>query len=527
MGHPHYQGVAADGKPTQVSDAGWDAPRLSSSLLKAPVGTHDVYRTRLEREIAAGKRGKVTPQSLDADLKDLLGHIQERLQRGVAEAWLSTEGYGERPDPDRLSKAIAGKTGVQDKLDEALKDMPELQPFWGDPEEQWARAFAELFVFSMYAEPGHSYYNEKNDWGVYEAFPGAFSIAVECQHLVTYCVLSRGIQLTKVFNPWVPGCGCSGETLKLSAFAKHELFEGNTKYQTAKELSTYVEPGSVIVYNPGGPEYRDQDKSGPELITHTAAVLRVSGARVQFMDTGVLIGNKERSGQEGGTVDHSFLTGVVPGKKSLIGVGVLQKATDLEGCVKRMKQSRPLGVVRLALVDAAGKVRFVSKLVHMRYPLSRLMWSLRGLPLADLSALWFVYLPAGTAYSKKRPMIEKNWADRLLSPGALDMKPKDLLLPGLGSLLLTNVIRGNPGGDAHIYRRKKAGPTDAYFCDADAGMIKTVVAEMGQGYLLTDKDKLGTWCMDPGTFTQRFLQKSADAQGTIDEGTTGVSFFDP
>ena len=168
-----------------------------------------------------------------------------------------------------------------------------------------------------------------------------------------------------------------------------------------------VTPGSIVVFNPGGSSVSERQDIGG--VTHVASVLRVSGQRVQFLDTGPLVGNTlgtDSYGGEGGTTDHSFRIGDLISPGDCVGVGVLKAPPGLEQTTKALAKAHPFGFVRLALVDTSGpdegtSVRFVSKLLHMRYPVSYYIWSLRGLPTKNLSAFWLIYTVQGTKMSRK------------------------------------------------------------------------------------------------------------------------------
>lgn len=504
MGHPHYKRDIADGAGSQVSDDGWLAPRLAKALLDAPTATHDYYKTQLEKDVAGGRAKITLRKDYDADLKALLEHIAARLARGVDEAWISTDGYDFR--------AFKGAVPTPDELG----TWADIVQFAVDPEEVWARAFTERVVFSMYALLSE-YEHERGERGIYEAVPRAYPICMECQHLSTLCVLSRGIGFDKVSTSFAAGLACSSGSAAYPAFKKGQKFERGTQLTTTKQLVDFgFSPGSIVVFNPGGPNYTAQDK-GPT--THVASALRVSGSRVQFIDTGVLSGAGEPSG-EGGTVDHTFTNGTIMASTDLVAVGVLGDPGDLGAAAATLAAARPLGFVRLAIVDTSGGdgnalVRFVSKLVHMRYPVARYVWSLRGLPVDGLTVLWFVYLPYG-----------KKLATALIDSDA--SSPAALMTGHKGKMHLANVIRGEGNGSASIFRRKKGGSANGFI--RDLTMSKSPPAnppEMLQGLALTGGKALGAWCMgDASSYDKRYVRRPTDADGTVDDGATGVAFFD-
>lgn len=506
MGHPTYVGDGNDEGVNHLSDKDWSAPRLSKSLLDAKVGAFDHFKTTLDK---SGEKVSLQ-KDFATQLKSLLEHIEERLNGGLDEAWISPSGYA-------LDNA---KTLDRDTLGGLL--------FYNTPEEKWARAFSELFVFAMYGGAGGAYSLSGGDKEIYEAFPRIAPLAAACQHLSTICVLSRGFPLSGMqkftdkakTKPWATGCGCTGGTVDYDVWAKGEKFANGTKYTTIESyLTLNPTPGSVVVFNPGGPNYNDQDKSSPGHPTHIASVLRVSGARVQFIDTGVVIGSDEKKG-EGGTADHSFLNGPdsIPGSAELIGVAVLPDASGVAEWAEKMAKTRPLGYLRLAIVDTTlgNKVRFVSKLLVMRHPISRLIWSLRGLPIENLSVFWMVYVP------------KFSWSSNLIADGA-EGKPISELLKGTGSLHPTHVLRGEPDGTVRVFRRKTATGEDGFMEGLKGGTPKPPTPEMGGEYILrlAGDPKLNSFCMDKGTAEKRFIDAPGDAPASLTTDATGVALFDP
>jgi hypothetical protein len=539
MGHPKYDRTAADGAPTQLADEGWSAPRLSKALLEADAGQYDCYRTALELGLKASPPTKEAPTlrdkaKFDAHLADLLGHIAERLSKGLDEAWISRQAYDWSPDPAKLQ----GSTD-EEKANAKLVAMWDTAVFYNSQEERWARAFTEKFLFAMYAEPGNSYKIENYDVGIYDAFFSVFPLAAECQHISTLCVLSRGAAMTDIQlfttpkfgdpKPFVTGISCSGNSVKLKAFdpAKSKTFNHDdpdaavyTRVPACIKLG--VAPGSIAVFNPGTKDETSQDLGET---THCGSVLRVTGARIQFIDTGVLGGDGEGAA-EGGTVDHEFTSDRIREWSSMVGIGGCKPPNDLDGCIQRLVASRPLGVARLVIADTSGTtpvLRYVSKLLHLKYPVSSLIWSLRNLPSAGLTVLWFVYLTEGKR-SKAEP--DRGWSDALvLWDGA--KKPKEVLEEGWGQLVLSQVVRGEPSGKARIFRRKKTNKVDGFYEDLSTSKNppKSPPALM-QGEPITDTEKLGAWCMKWESFGQQLVHKP-DGDAEIGEGSTGVALFDP
>lgn len=575
MGHPHYKRNAAEKKWVHVSGDDWDAPRLSRALLYAPVGTTKASRSKLENAVVAKERKPVTAQSLDADFGALLDHIQDRLFSGLSEAWLSKEGYDAWPDFEKLKDdaAIESDKDKKQKLEEAYKKAlsekaPDLVGTMEDPTERWARAIVELFVFTAYG--GSAVNQGGTDRDYYKRFPDTHPIIVACQQLASFCIIARGVPWNHLSPPDEVkdgtqtkklakteeatknasiGCGCTAGTVNYFAFddGYHEIFDRGTKYTNVKDLLDIkasgsikkVTPGSVIVFNAGGKDYSKQNAPGGT--THIASVLRVSGARVQFFDTGVVVGSLEKAGAEGGTADHSFLyepKGNISSSKDLVAIGVLsEKAPDVLGKqAELMAKSRPLGLVRLVLLDTENSkapVRFVSKLLHMRFPVSYLIWSLRGLPVQGLSALWYVYGSSG------------GWTDVLAAgPPA---GPASEMLKGPGELVILNVLRGHADGTVSVYRRKIAQqedkkytaenpgkppryvPVDGWYFNLNSSggaMPPPPTPEMSMNVKLKLPDgsemDLATWCKSKSTFGKRFVHRANDDRGTVNEENQGI-----
>ena len=105
---------------------------------------------------------KEIPRLADATAADeaLLGHMMIAASKvarelGVGEAWTSSFGYG--------YSASEGK-------DIPFDDLRDTTAFIDEPEERWATAFCEAFVFSMYHTPGHVYGTPGNDKHCFECY---------------------------------------------------------------------------------------------------------------------------------------------------------------------------------------------------------------------------------------------------------------------------------------------------------------------------------------------------------------------
>jgi hypothetical protein len=555
MAHASYVRDVS-GKGDQISPDEFSAPVLSQALFNAPVGQLDIFRTTLEKAVSDPKtpRAKVTlgggDISFDDDLAALLGHVQERLEKGLGEAWMSREGYGGGIDLEKARAYLADPAKV-DPTQDPIAQLHDLVRFLAEPEEQWARAFAERFIFSKYADPSLIYHNHGGLPDLYGRFPDVYPIAGACQQIATFCVRSRGFRVEDVTAQGVVGLGCSAGSIEAPAFdsaksqksppLKNPPPDGTDKQtqapafaDTAALAALSITPGSIVTFNPGGPSYKKQD-FGP--ITHIGAVLRRYGRQIQFIDTGVLVGGdttksaaRQSYGAEGGTTDHEFRIGQLAGATSCVGVGVARSPPpmDLVTCAAKLSAARPLGFVRLAVVDITDKskpkVRFISKLLHMLYPVSRLVWSLRGLPVEGLSVFWLVHLPQGSEWSKA--LIEANVAAD--KPAALLVpKPDHILNPA-------NVLRGDADGTVTVFRHKEEsgmGKT-GWVKDFDGSIKAEGFVEMGLGFKVAGVG-LGRWCARTDTFGKRFVNPPPADKGVVDDSPTTASpalatnFFEP
>lgn len=579
MGHPHYERQVKDGALTHVADSGWEAPRLCKALLEADAGKDPLFHTALEKDLAASppkaKRISLSDAAtFDAELKRLLEHVHERLEKGVLEAWFSPQGYENAKPAQPASPAGSD----QEALKKAFEELMDPGLFFLEPEEQWARAICETLVFAAYGGTGQNYFGgEHGDSTIAKLFPDAHPIIVACQHMATLCILSRGFPYDDVLinrktnaPAGAGGCSCTSGTVDYVGFDKGESFDKGTKYTTPRALLTLQNnagkpfpAGSVVVFNSGGPKETSQNKG----TAHIASVLRVSGDRIQFFDTGVLGGSNQAG--EGGTADHSFLAGddAVAISSSLVAVGVLgEPKEDLVTCALKVSTSRALGYARLVVLDisdpSAPVPRFVSKMVHMKYPITRYVWSMRELPTENLRVLWYLYIPVAASKGTEVPdgkggtkmswTFVNDWIDPFLKSDATSKKPVDLM-PGKqgkqGNLLQTHVIRGEPGGKAAGGSGGRAGVARRKLGISISGGVQVKQDGWSQDLApgtpgsppppptpemafavplgLPGSPKLEQWCRSQANVGHRFIQRPSEASGATDEVDTGVPFFDP
>jgi hypothetical protein len=548
MGHTKTLLLDENGKA--ISDGFFEAPQLGKALMEEPAGKRDDFKTTFEKSNPGGKTKLKLEDAFAAELPQLLDHMHDRLKIGLDEAWLSPSGYDYADQDLKSTHSTLDGTAWLD-----------------EPDEKWARAFCEKFVFAMYSGVGQAYGYLQDDIPVFNMFKdkGALPIAVACQHLSSYAVLTRGIPLSELRAGVIVGCGCSGATVDYPAFKKVAfkkqkvspaadltIEEKNKEYKrmgearmnlgvpdwsTAEKLvSLGVTPGSIIVYNAGGIEYGGQDikfpPGGSTVAAHTATILRVSGKKVQFIDTGVVTGG---AAGEGGTSDHGFLEGdrSVASAESLVAVGVVRDSKDqMEEFTKRTVEAHMLGVVRLVIVrTGSDELAFVSKLLPMKWPLSRLIWSLRNLPVDGLTVGWLVYLPG-----------DKKSTEALAGNSAF-AAPSTIF--GSGTILkLSHVLLSN-GDKAEVYRVRNF---ESWRHNFDSTAIDIPLDQTQLKKDPNSKVRVSPWCpgkanswlLDPGSkkrllvwsastdnMNSRLIRPKSGADATIDSGATGHPLVDP
>lgn len=484
------------------------------------------------------------------DLKDLLGHLQQRLRRGLIEAWTNAYETPFVPEP----------RSFDDALDATQED-----PLWIDLEEAWARAFTEMVVFTKYGGPGqsHGFFQANglaDDRPLFERFPGVFPIAIACQHLSTLSCLSRGFDLARLTLSGSTGCTASAATVS------YPLFQGqpqrarsqagfSAKIPDLMTMSPPLAPGDILMFN-------DDDQTTLQNPgAHICSVLRVHGHSVQFIDTPgtchgnqlVTIASKDQVTnaehlEQGSGIDHAWAEGqVVPG--NFVAWAKMPKAHLLATAVARMRAAQPAGYVRLALVDKRGAsegdaVRYVSKLLHMRYPVARFIWALRDLPTTDLTAVFCVYHPTG-AWARRLldqyPVVDSveghyveeaaRWVH--LAP---EIQPPDLAPPASlcppgegGALRAASYLVGadeNKDGLARIHWVEVTA-ADKWHVDLDrAGTSLPPTWLSDLKLALPAQPHFTAWCVDARTFGSAYLRLPGMAPG-LSDAPTGVPFFDP
>jgi hypothetical protein len=625
MGHPQYERTA-EGGMGHASESGWDPPYLPRALLHAKVGHEDSFKTKLDKEGRKVTLSSEDEAEFDKELGDLLRHIDERLNMGVLEAWYSEEAYGDISE--EFKKVYEGKEELAEKHKKANGMAGDYIAFAFEPEEQWARAFAEMTAFLPYSGVGGDYMDGatgENQRKVFERFTaagtGVHPIIVACQDLCTICVLSRGFTLDpdlmtrrmeavddpanppkkklveKVYN----GTSCTAECVTYPAFdlgvkirngagsvAKQldvpaastespptnggTSPEKDAKTPTPKEppipgdfskvstLATLkdngqqvpLRPGSILVFNGGGADYNSQDKGQ----AHIISVLRVSGQRVQFLETGALDAPHKFS-------DDSTVPPIP--FSPFVGLGVLKPPkVPLGTCALNLHLSRPLGYVRLVVLDTTTDPptpRFVSKLCHMRYNISGYIWALRGLPITGLRVVAYFSIPRRSYWSQ--PLIDNEGYAKtpaeLIEDGKAAVKAAKAANPNAdawGMLDHMAAVCGHEDGSALVVRRRKANRGVIYvtkYVEKDDGTKEEVKEQLPRqqdtwyenfhtpapeeqkaatalvGFTIplgSTGQTLGGWAAGQNNANLRFVQRPGAPTAKPDSGDTGVAHFD-
>jgi len=329
-----------------------------------------------------------------AEIKAILAHIHNRLLDGPSAAWLGNDGA-----PGFL---IATDT-----------QKPE--------EEEWARLLTEHMIGAAYGLPSTFYSSTDN--GMYLKYldedDPALPIVFECQHLVTFAALTRGIHhytkdADELFDrelAMFTAGDASASTVKALG-GKYVLAKDIPNVGAAIDLG--ATPGSSWVYNGLDENGNEHGNTGA---AHIGFAVRVdaAGRRVQTIDTGGLNVVGRDTPLQPMTSDDPWVNGTenIPGPNPLFkGVCMLPPPPDLPGAVAYLRKARPLGFARLLLVPRSAAAQptqsdaiFVSKLLRLHYDgpnsPSRLtnaafLWSLREHPGAqDIAATWLFYTPLG------------------------------------------------------------------------------------------------------------------------------------
>lgn len=429
-------------KSGQVSDGEYDPPQLSAAVAHAmPSGAGPLFDLDPYREA----------------MPKVFKHFYERLTKGLDEAWKSSWGYG------------------GDIVD--------------SPEENWARQFAEMFIFTSYMGVAEAYKTKRGDMGrwdmeysvrlAYGEEDPAYPIVGACQHLSNHMLLTRGFPAASLGTDGIgagvnkglpcfsPAYGGSWTVTSTDALTEIGGYRGVAAVR-AKLIAAGkgdLTPGSQFGFNADGPEPKKWND------THIGGVLRIwpekgPGSQYQPMDTGVLAGSAE-----GGTEDHGVMTSIAGMADKMVGIGVVKSVKPSAALIQFLTTARPLGYAHLIVADAGGIVRYVSRALPMHlgekgFAISRYIWSVRCFP-ANGRAIWLISIPQVGELSKVllargarsrplRDMVAEASAARIQNAIAKGRKKPDVLQPKNGQVLdPVNVIASTTGipDQGHVDRR--------------------------------------------------------------------------
>jgi hypothetical protein len=427
-------------------------PRLSVALLWAQPGHNRYFATDLEKNIYDATTdadkdrlrvdlGRTSP--IDDELRRLLGHVYQRLEKGLDEAWYSKYGYAAPVPPEAPGESPEERQHFNEASQNWANKVSIFWKLFEEPEEKWARAFTEMFAYIPYAGPGQFMLGSGGkDYQVYLKWPDVYATIAACQHITTYGALTRGIDKSLVAmgpahpdlpiskkNPVQRNGMTAGPNSSLAVFGGNKAIENSVpptkrpcwipdKITSFAKLD--LQPGDVVSGT------ADSSQTG---WSHAASVLRRwpikpagaatpgndTAAKLQMLDTGVLSGATDSS-----TQDQEWQTDLGKFTKAdatLRGFGRLPAAGDLAGAVTTMKSALPIGFARLVLLEPGGQVRYVSAVLPMwhgshRFSVARYIWSLRKLPAVKgrLMAYWVILAPHGAnVVDSLKPGAERTW----------------------------------------------------------------------------------------------------------------------
>lgn len=287
-------------------------------------------------------------------------------------------------------------------------------------EESWAQHFTELVLGAPYAGGGMTMgapeaenlgsgvdSGHKRDAWVFQQYARSdtplYPQMFACQQLATMGLLSRGYD-SLASNPLdshgahvgeLPGkvLWSNNGANKLSGdnWMSGQSISGEQAFD--KEL---LAPGTCFYY------YRESTH-----FPHVAVLLRgvKTSKEFQLIDTGGWIANDGAflGVNSGLAFDTKTVANLVPSSAKVTGILVPPKGQDLKAAIEKIRGAHPMGALQVVIARgasvSAGSILWASKLLPMsqgahRFPISRLMASLRGLPFLDeLTVIWRVYVP--------------------------------------------------------------------------------------------------------------------------------------
>ncbi len=342
----------------------------------------------------------------------VLKHIHGRLRAGLGGFWAA---FGEQClDPETQ---LALSEVPDDELERLSRDQLE---------ESWAQLVSEMIVGAAYHGPGsymaagrvtdlppgtHSVHLQDASFfrlvkRQAEAGDLVFPLNVACQQLSTMVLMTRSSDFFEL----------SRDPLDCGSPIPNGSLPGKQHFRGPKTSLTMAEAEKNGWLAPGVSFFRDPR------IRHVATVIRAfKSQRAQLLDTGgwnttfpepFNVASGKTPGIAYDTKEVKQLNDTLkdlPGPPQL-GVAIPPAVSDdkLIEALKLLKRARPIGVARLVIAKrgVAGEkgVLWVSRKLHLheeddgfhRYPVTRLLASLRGCPHLDrLDVRWQLFVPVG------------------------------------------------------------------------------------------------------------------------------------
>lgn len=294
-------------------------------------------------------------------VKAILNHLWRRLERGVGPAWVG-------PHVEKEERRLDGQQegfGLSPLLDGSEKESLLGLMSEAELEEAWAQTVSEAMTCFPYALPSTVYFKfSDNDYfkKMQDEQDPAYPIVGECQHLCTMAAIWRGFPLAKSSKPSAVTAGTSPGPYRDvgGKWLEDAKFDVKSAGAIAEAIRSGYGPGSVYAYD--GKDDKT-GKIGPNVgAAHIAFTIRVhpDKDRMQFFDTSGMNGlpdedSKRPLGGNNRTYEYDWIQFVkgphaAPSALKFAGIGVLPPPPDLKGAISRLLRSRPLGIVRLALV---------------------------------------------------------------------------------------------------------------------------------------------------------------------------------
>lgn len=347
---------------------------------------------------------------------EVVSSVHARLKRGLSDVWLTMPSL-----PGVPVTTASGSTEERPLRDIDPSELTSTE----DLEECWAQWVSECQVGTPYAGPGGTYLGGSavEDQKVLalaaQSTNPAYPIVFACQHLGTFAAITRGLD----------------DAAKYQLDARDASNMTNWKTGAKGGTSGFLKDGAA---NAAASDAIDNGLLWPgdayvrtRSANHVAYVLRVlKSKQFQFLDTGGM------AIQSATPSRPPFLAKAVGGMNfdtpeasritcGLEHLGVVPQPAKLREAIRRLAQSRPLGLARLVLLkrlsagdnvtdsDNTGdperisqRLLYASPLVPLwetdpglNYPIARLMWSLRNHGRCkEIEARWLVDVPSHALY---------------------------------------------------------------------------------------------------------------------------------